>query len=454
MFGLGVVACETDTSSSPDPTPAPAPTPTPEPKPTCKAPTHGPTIHKGDVGENEVWTADTSPHIVESTVNVRNGATLTLEPCAEVQVAKGQSINVAYPITPNTGTLIAEGTADLPIRITGKDQGRWGSVSVHAPGTARLAHVSLEGGGGSDFESGATLAVYGDSEDGADEMLAVDHVTITKSLGAGAWLTRGAAFTAESRDLTIKESGSEEHPYPLEIEEHAFDHLPSGAYEGNLVDEIFVTPMGGRTSGSGLLADATLHERGVPYRIGKSEGTSLRIGGRTDEKLVTLTIEPGVVMKFAKNGALKVQHFVNQKPSTAALRALGTADRPIVMTSASAQPQKGDWQGLWFGGVPGATNQIDHVRIEYAGGDCGCILNTCSNIVEHEGAVIFTAQPPSAFITNTAFVHSAGNAITEGFDGAFVDFRATNSFENVSGCEQTRPRDTTTSCPSPRPACD
>jgi hypothetical protein len=401
-----------------------------------------------------VWSADTSPHIVKNTVNVRGGATLTIEPCAEVRIAKGQYIHVAYPITPNTGTLVAEGTADQPIRFVGESGERWSSISVRAPGTARFAYVTFEGGGGGDFQESATLAAYGDGEDGADPILSVDHVTILRSLGTGVWLSRGAAFKQGSRDLTIRESGDATSPYAMEIEEHAFDTLPTGAYTGSAKDEILVTPAGGRTAGSGLLADGTLHDRGVPYRIGRTSQDSLRIGGRPDGQLVTLTIEPGVVMRFSPGSALKVQHFTNDKPSTAAIRALGTAARPILMTSAADQPKAGDWQGIWFGGVPAATNEIDHVRIEFAGGDCGCILNTCSQITAHEGAVIFTAQPPSPFITNTVFANVAGHGVTEGFDGAFVDFRPTNTFESVSGCVQTRPRDVTTHCPSPRPSCD
>jgi hypothetical protein len=124
------------------------------------------------------------------------------------------------------------------------------------------------------------------------------------------------------------------------------------------------------------------------------------------------------------------------------------------MTSASSTPLAGDWVGVWYGGVPAQTNRLDHVRIEYAGGDCGCILNTCSDITEHEGAVIFTAQPSAPFITNSAFRNISGHGITEGYDGAFIDFRSTNSFEAVSGCAQTRPRDVSAQCPNPRPQCD
>lgn len=466
VFFFSAAAC--DDGSSPSPSPSPVPSPSSpggssggssgEIPNTC-APQTGPGVtHSGDIQGDATWTAADSPHVITANVNVRGGAKLTIEPCAVVQIAKGAYINVAQPITPNSGTLIAEGKADRPIRFEGKDGARWASVSVRAPGTARFAHVTFEGGGGGDFQNGATLAVYGDGEDGADPILSVDHVRIEGSLGTGAWLQRGAAFAAGSTALTITGSGTgagaDHSPFPLEIEEHTLDTLPDGSYTGNEVDEILLAPAGGKMAGSGLLADATMHDRGVPYRVGRSKQHSLTIGGRPDGKLVTLTIEAGTRLRFTEGSALNVQKLTNLEPSTAALRVLGTADKPVVFTSASSAPKPGDWRGLWFGGIPDPSNHVDHLRIEYAGYDCGCILNTCSAIAEHEGAVIFTAQPPSAFITNTVFANIAGHGITQGFDGAFIDLRPTNAFEGVSGCAQTRPRSVDTSCPSPRPACE
>jgi len=418
------------------------------------------TTHSGDVDAAEVWTAAGSPHFVAQNVTIRGGATLTIEPCAEVRVAEGKHIQVAFPGTPNTGTLVAEGAEDKPIRVLGMEKNgaaeRWASIEVHAPGTARLAWVELEGGGGGDFEQGTTISAVGDGEDGADAILRLDHVTVSGSLGTGVSMTRGAAFAAGSQALVVKGSGNglATAPYPVEIEEHALDSMPTGTFTGNAKDEILVDPRGGRTAGTGLLADTTIHDRGVPYHVGRSDQTSLNIGGRADDKLVTLTIEPGVVLRFSKGSALKVQHFTNLEPSTAAIRALGTAAKPIVFTSASDAPAAGDWRGLWFGGVPDASDKLDHVRIEYAGYDCGCILNTCSAITQHEAAVILTAQPAGPFITNTVFSNVAGHGITQGFDGAFVDYRPTNVFEGVSGCAQTRPRNTNTSCPNPKPSCE
>ena len=421
----------------------------------CPAPTAGPTRHQGDVEDGEVWTAAGSPHIVEYDVNVRDGKTLTIEPCAEVRFASEKSINVAYPLTPNSGTLIAEGTPTKPIKFTGDNGARWGSIFVHAPGTARFAHATFEDGGEGGFDGGATIVGYGDNDMPADPVLFVDNVTIKRSRGPGISLTRRSSFIAGSKELTITESGSEEAPFPLVITEHTIDGVPTGKYTGNKKDEILLHTIGDGMAGSGLVTDATLHERGVPYRMGDDEGDSFVIGGGTDGNVVTLTIEPGVIMRFHPKTGFRVQTFSTEEPSTAIVRAIGTAEKPIVFTSAADSPAAGDWRGLWFGGVPQAANALEHVRIEYAGHDCSCSMVTCSaNLQGYDGAVIFGNQPPSAFIKNSVFKDIAGNGVVQGFDGTFVNFRPTNTFENVAGCLQTLPRDIDTTCPDPAPMCD
>lgn len=453
-LSLLVPACESSSPSSSAPDGGVANADSGLPPAECPAPTAGPTRHEGDVKDGEVWTAAGSPHIVDYDVNVRDGATLTIEPCAEVRLAAEKRINVAFPLTPNSGRLVAEGTPTKPIRFTSDGSERWGSIHVVAPGTARFAYATFENGGGERFHDGATLVAVGDDTPPlVDPVLFVDHVTIEKSRGTGIWLQHRSTFVSGSKDLTVTKSGDDEAPYPLEISEHAIDTLPTGKYTGNKKDEILIRTEGDSGAGSGLVADSTLHERGVPYHMGDSENDSFTIGA-SDGRLVTLTIEPGVVMKFQPRTGFMVQLFSTELPSTAVVRALGTAEKPIVFTSASPTPKAGDWRGLWFGGIPQATNVLDHVRIEYAGSDCGCSLLTCSsNVEEYEGAVVFSMQPPSAFITNSVFKDIAGHAITEGFRGSLVSFRPTNTFEGVTGCVQTMP-DHPVACPDPRPLCD
>lgn len=440
LFAL-LPACNADSPTQPDGGACPAPM--------------GPTRHAGDITTDEVWTAEGSPHIVEDDVSIREGATLTIEPCAEVQIAATKRIQVAYPFTPNRGQLVAEGTPDRRIRFAGEGGARWGSIYVAAPGTARLAYADFEDGGGDPFEHGATLVSVGDNALPADPLLFVDHVTVRRSRGTGIWLQQRSVFAPGSTDLVVTESGDDEAPFPLEITDQSIDSLPTGSYTGNHTDEILVRTEGDGTAGSGVVVDSTLRDRGVPYHMGDSEGDYFTIGGGADGKVVTLTIEAGVVMKFEPKTGFMIQQFSTEEPATAVVRALGTAAKPIVFTSAAKTPAAGDWRGLWFGGIPQAANLLDHVRIEYAGYDCACSRVTCSaNVEDSDAAVIFSMQPPSGFITNSVFTHSAGHAIMQGFDGTLVDFRSTNTFEDVAGCIQTMPRPLEITCPDPGPICD
>jgi hypothetical protein len=417
----------------------------------CPTPTGGPTMHAGDVKGVETWTAAASPHIIGTSVWVRDGAKLTIEPCASVLLAQDQNLSVAYPSTPNTGTLIAEGSPTHPIRFAGQNGARWADLIVHAPGTARLKYVTLEGGGGNvgNGTGGATILVSGDGVLPADPTILLDHVTIKGSATGGLWMRSGATFLPGSTDLVVTQSGSTDYPYPVQLEEHSIDGLPTGSYTGNKIDEMLLRTFGTGVAGGGLIVNATLHDRGVPYHV---EG-NFSIGGGTTR--ATLTVEPGVTMKFEPQAQLRIQAFTGTDPANAAIVAVGTAAKPIVFTSAAPAPKAGDWNGLWFGGALEPTNRLDYVHIEYAGYDCLCSFNSCSDITTYSGAVILTNPPPNgAFITNSTFKAIAGHGVTEGFEGSLVNFRPTNTFD-VSKCVQTLPKVVSPqSCPNPLPACD
>ncbi len=420
----------------------------------CTAPTNGPTVHDHNISADETWTAAGSPHVISSTVYVTGGATLTIEPCAEVLLEEGAVLGM------RDGKLLAEGTASKRIHIAGKGGAKWTKLELNAPGLARLAYVDIEGGGGAGLndQDDTTVEVRGDGEMPADPVLYVDHVTVKGSRGVGVAVFSLATFAPGSQDLVVTGCGGDKWPYPISIEEHSMDSLPTGSYTGNKKDEVYLRFAGAGRAGDGLKVDATLHDRGVPYRLHSGFNVAANEAG----KLSTLTIEPGVTMKFPKGKFFKVEHWTGNDPATGVLRALGTAERPIVLTSAEASPAPGDWGGLWFGGVPSAQNKLEHVIVEYAGADCGCSLATCNALTEFEGAVLLTNRPAggTAFITSSTIRHIAGHGVVEGWAfvngdsrNAQIDFTPTNTFD-VTGCVQTLPGNTTAGgCPSPKPAC-
>jgi hypothetical protein len=417
-----------------------------EPK-VCVAPTSGPTIHQaGAIESDETWSADASPHIVEGFIAVR-GATLTIDPCATVEFKNEYAgLTVAYPGSPTTGNLVAEGTKDQPIRFEGQDGARWGHVLVEAGGTARFAHVTMTDGGGYD-PRGASLIVNGDGTMPTRRDVFVDNLTIVRSLGAGVVLDRLGGFAPESKSLTITESGSEAKlPYPLVTDEHGIDTLPRGDYTGNTIDKIYVNPT------SHLEETSTMKNLGVPYAVGSFADDDFVVGAGSQGEAITLTIEPGTRIEMFPGTSFKIEHYTGEFLASGAVIAEGTEDAPIVFTSGSDEPTAGDWQGLWFGGVARSDNSFRHVRIEYTGAWCGCIFTGCSAIEEYEGAVIFSQEPPRAFFEDSVIADAAANGVVLGYAGNMVDLASGFTFEDVAGCRQTLPNPG--QCPNPKPACE
>lgn len=110
------------------------------------------TFVEEDVTTDTTWTAEEGPYRVIRDVEVRDGATLTVESGTEVQVADGRTITVA-------GSLVATGTADAPvgIRMTpGASQAaRWSTLRYEgaADSTLSLSNTTVQ-----DATDGITVA--------------------------------------------------------------------------------------------------------------------------------------------------------------------------------------------------------------------------------------------------------------------------------------------------------
>jgi hypothetical protein len=97
----------------------------------------------------------------------------------------------------------------------------------------------------------------------------------------------------------------------------------------------------------------------TPYVI---EG-NIRIGALGNG--VNLEIEEGTELRFHDNGQFDISYWSDYSCS---LKALGSADKPIIFTSNSMSPSNNDWDGLKF--YDGSHDCIlSNVIIEYAGGE-------------------------------------------------------------------------------------
>jgi hypothetical protein len=446
---LACTVSSTETSPAPAAPPAGAPDAGPgadaaPPVPTeCPKPTAGPTKHSGRIGD-ETWTADTSPHILPYDTTIIG--TLTIEPCAEVLIGAAKTVGV------NGGKLVANGAPGKPIHIGASDK-PFATISAANGGTLRLSYVNIDGGGdplGTTPDIKGTLNVHGlDQTLPTEETLFVDHVTVKGSASAGVVLRDGAGFANGSTDLTVRGSAS----WPVSIWARALDRLPAGNYTGNAHDEIMIP--GNGAGAAAIQEDTTMHDRGVPYRVGDALTAGVLYVGRQADGLATLTVEPGVTVRMKKGGIVQIQQFSGDSPARGAMIAVGTKDKPIVFTSGEATPAPGDWVGIWYGLVPAPNNKVDYARIEYAGGASSSGSEACNpppSGRQNDAAIRIFGLPSGQFVTNTTIANSGVNGIDRGWaSDDKPSFLPTNTFVSVPRCTETYPRDANAPCPTNPP---
>lgn len=402
-------------------------------------------------GTVQVWKAEDSPHLV-ATYELSD-IQLTIEPCAYVLMEGPSSITVS-----RSGKLVAVGTADQPIVIESLDPSEgWDTIETRyvarngetadtIGGYIQMAHVTLSDGGTTSTGS-ADPMIWSHGRDAnvtnlpPNEHLDLQHVTVQRGSSYGVVLDRGATFSSASTDLTI----TDQKIAPLQIGFRNIDAVPAGSYTGNTQDVIEVVP-----DVSGLVRSAVVHPRGVPYLFGEDTNAGRFTVGLDTGTSATLTIDPGVTMRFRPRNVLEIA-------KTGTLIARGTTADPIVFTSAAASPAPGDWTGIQFLDVPSPASVVDHAHVMYAGDEYQSAGSACS--VDNSGArdsyaaISFAERPATALVTNTTIAHSLHNGIGRVWSGAPLDFAPTNTFTSNAGCAQTFPVPTSNVCPQPVP-CD
>ncbi|MGZ3425377.1 MAG: hypothetical protein ACXVCV_01955 [Polyangia bacterium] len=418
------------------------------------SPSGAPITHTADILADETWASGI--HVVPATIRVRSGARLTIAACTQVQLGASASIVVDK----TAAGLSAQGTASDPITFLPQAGSPWGAVQVAAPATAVLSYTTLQGGGGAAPHSaatfeGASLIAQGDTTT-PPVVLTADHLTVTGSTGLGVFL-QGARFADSSSQLVITSSGY----YPVYGGVASAASLPSGTYTGNAIDQILLQRVSAATldDAGPLLVDATLHNRGVPYRVGTTP-TSISVGsGRPTDPGELLTIEAGVTMLFTPQGlggrSQLIVKGINDGGSglpQGALLVAGTLATPVTFDSAADAPAAGDWQGLYFSAFVDPRTVVSGAIIADAGGNSGsvgvCEAAPGTGMAEASCAVdIFTLSPPTPFLQMSIIRNSALCGIYRGWSVDEVDFSGANQFNGVPGCIQTNIPDIHNACP-------
>ncbi|NQT83582.1 PKD domain-containing protein [bacterium] len=116
---------------------------------------------------------------------------------------------------------------------------------------------------------------------------------------------------------------------------------------------VFLLPLGAvatTTVDDNIVADATWSEASSPYLI---------TGSREVRSGATLTIEPGVTVRFA--------NWPHSLIVNGVLIAEGTEGQPITFTSDETVKQKGQWKSLRFETVESGASRLKHCIIEAGG---------------------------------------------------------------------------------------
>jgi parallel beta-helix repeat protein len=360
--------------------------------------TNGGTTKSGaTISSSTTWTYAGSPYIITGNILVYFSASepvLTIEPGVEVRFNGNCYLKIGNTLT-SKGRLVAQGTSDRPIIFTSNTTpptaGDWGGIRFyyHASAESILEHVKVEYGSYSTYgeiylsNSSPTIrnsTISNSSNDGiymaGDSAPVITDSTISDNGGEGIFVSGTAASVSNITNTTFSNNGS----YDLNIP------VTSTLGSGN----VYLNSNGIKLTGTTISADTTWLYQTAPYII----TGNVSVYNAPPEP--TLTIEPGVEVRFNGNYYLRIGY---SQTSTGRLVAQGTPSSPIIFTSGITPPAVGNWNGIRFFSHASTESILEHVTVEYAG---SAILY---------GEIYFNDNSPA--ISNSTIRHSA-------YDGIYI----------------------------------
>ncbi len=347
----------------------------------------------GTISADTTWSSSGSPYIVTSSVYVigTDGAdgitTLTIEPGVEVRFNRYTKLGIGAG-SGDPGALVAEGTVGSPILFTSNAatpvEGDYYGIQFQNTtddDTTSLSNCIVEYAG---CANQGSVYVYSSSPELHDSIIRygssygvymysgnpiLSNVTISDIANYGLYFagTAGGSFTGNTiANGLYLTSGSPEtlsentfnwnNSYPIRIGCNDVGTLLNNNTLNGLDESSYLDVVGGT-----LTLDADWPHV-LPLRV----TSSLTVKGTDgDDNITTLTIEPGVEVRFNKNTKLEIGAGSGDP---GALVAEGTTADPVLFTSNETSPAAGDWYGVRFQNTTDdATTSLSNCIVEYAG---------------------------------------------------------------------------------------
>jgi|APLak6261678615_1056124.scaffolds.fasta_scaffold02466_2 hypothetical protein len=267
--------------------------------------------------------------ITELRRSVTINGTLTLAPCAQVLMPGGANLLIT-----DRGALRAVGTADCPVVIqsvkSAPAAGDWGRIDITATASndTLFKHAEVRHGSGVNYgvvwvDSGASVGF--------------EQVKFSKSANTSIQFEEGARASAFT-GVTFDDCAGELVRAPPAVVAQLSPVVATNTTNPRVV-----------LSGADSKAAATWKNLGVPLEV-----PSMNIISGVIE------VEAGTTLKLAPQAVVAVR-------DGGGFRALGTAEKPVIIESAKTSPAAGDWRRFDLYATSTGTNLLRHTTVRHAG---------------------------------------------------------------------------------------
>ena len=319
----------------------------------------GPAVLDADT----IWTADRTYFVIGS-LDVQ-GVTLTIEAgthvCLDAGTGAPPTIDLREGIGGGSSRLVVSGTASAPVVFApATPDSRWNSVTLSASSSASLDQLWLVGGGAG---GAGVLRV----DENFPEALVARNVHVEDVSGMALSLRAHAGLASDASLFVDSQRAGTSGP-AIEVPLHAASTITPASL--HLAASLPASARRVQLTNDFVDVDVTLRgDLGVPF---VTAGDIVVERSDASTPIPTLTLEAGVEVLFP-SGERRVGRPAGLDRDGGNLVALGTAESPIRLGSASDTPAAGDWIGVVIvaGSFEPEVTELRHVVISDAGRDGG-----------------------------------------------------------------------------------